>query len=106
MFVEEAGVPATVEAKPYRFEGAWFLRKDYQDIWKVEWANGEDDIVGEIKKVTIGSKEWNRKAFGKIFRRKRHLQARIKGFRNPRRITLRRGYKSLSGNLCRISMIS
>lgn len=36
-------------------------------------------MVGAIDKVTNLSKEWNREKFGNIFRKKRLLQARIKG---------------------------
>lgn len=61
-----------------RFEAAWLTRDDYDSIWKNAWQ-GDRDFSEGLSDITRKSKAWNEETFGNIFRRKRLLQARIKG---------------------------
>lgn len=82
MFKSDAGGIPDRHLRPLRFEGAWLMRRDYQVIWENAWRGYDDDVVGAIERVTELSSEWNKNVFGNIFKRKRLLQARIKGIQN------------------------
>ncbi|XP_031091057.1 uncharacterized protein LOC115996050 [Ipomoea triloba] len=78
MFMDEAGRPPAKHLRPNRFEAAWLAKPDYEDIWKDATRNMHDNIEVMIEKISKNSLLWNKKVFGNIFHRKRHLEEKIK----------------------------
>lgn len=55
--------------RPFRFQVAWMLHKDYFS-WMEEWpCNG--DLVGALKRFQLKLVAWNRDTFGRILKRKK-----------------------------------
>ncbi|XVF22870.1 hypothetical protein REPUB_Repub12eG0208500 [Reevesia pubescens] len=64
--------------RPFRFEMAWLLHEEFPNLIRASWDNNSD-LLMNLNSFTSIVKEWNQLCFGNIFRRKRHLQARIQG---------------------------
>lgn len=79
MFMSMAGSPPPRDSRPFHFEAAWFSRDDYDELWKSALRDSGGSFLEFIKIIIAKSKHWNLNVFGNIFKRKRQLEARIKG---------------------------
>ncbi|KAL7166943.1 hypothetical protein ACSBR2_037579 [Camellia fascicularis] len=65
--------------RPFRFEAAWMTHPGLIDVINSSWTNMNHNLIDSTADFTCKVKEWNRVVFGNIFKRKRHLLARIEG---------------------------
>lgn len=65
--------------RPFRFVAAWADHPRYLDVVKNAWRSGNEDITRKLDRVRAESTTFNSEVFGDIFRRKRHIEARLKG---------------------------
>ncbi|PWA44555.1 hypothetical protein CTI12_AA523610 [Artemisia annua] len=79
LFIKTNGlVPPPRGHKPFRFLSAWLTHENFETFVKTTWRN-DIPIVLFLKKFAEDQQEWNKTKFGNIFRKKRHLWARIAG---------------------------
>jgi hypothetical protein len=67
--------------RPFRFEAAWISHHNFAAFVEKEWQPGEAMIivVDFLNQFTTSPRNWNHEVFQNIFRRKRHLLARLHG---------------------------
>ncbi|XP_028113017.1 uncharacterized protein LOC114311151 [Camellia sinensis] len=65
--------------RPFRFEAAWISHPGFLDIINSSWTNMHNNLLDSTAEFTRRVTEWNKEVFGNIFKRKRHLLARIEG---------------------------
>ncbi|XP_019162696.1 PREDICTED: uncharacterized protein LOC109159124 [Ipomoea nil] len=99
LFMDAAGSPPDRNLRPFRFEAAWLNRDDYGLIWKNATNGGDQEIVNILGDITEKSKAWNRDVFGNIFKRKRDLEARIRGIQSNPYYATSRGLQALEKRL-------
>ena len=76
MFLRCSGIDGIRGIRTFRFEAAWASHQDYGRVVENAWDRGNQDVVWRVKEDSIVC---NKEVFGNIFRRKRHLEARLKG---------------------------
>lgn len=64
--------------KPFKFQAAWFLHSDFQNMLKREW-HWRGDVMCSLKSLAEKLRAWNRDTFGNIFWRKKRLTRRLEG---------------------------
>ncbi|XP_019162202.1 PREDICTED: uncharacterized protein LOC109158760 [Ipomoea nil] len=77
LFIGHAGRPPDKHLRSVRFEAAWLTRSDYGEVWKKVTSHGVQNIETIIATVTKDNICWNKKVFGNIFSRKRHIENMI-----------------------------
>ncbi|KAL7260635.1 hypothetical protein ACSBR1_006322 [Camellia fascicularis] len=65
--------------RPFRFEAAWMSHPSLLDVINSSWSNMNNNLLDSTTEFTIRVKKWNREVFDNIFKKKRHLLARIEG---------------------------
>lgn len=68
--------------KIFHFQAAWTHHPDYEAVVDNTWSHTLGCTLHKLHQVREQSIIFNKDVFGNIFRRKRHLQARIKGVHN------------------------
>lgn len=68
LFMDSVGDAPPRNKRPFRFETAWLMREDYDDIWINTWRNTNVDFMQGINDIVTKSKHWNTNTFGNIFR--------------------------------------
>lgn len=73
------GLPQPRGPKPFRFEASWMVHKDYQGVVQKAWGEKRGKPLEALDQVRIYSQIFNKDVFGNIFRRKKTIEARMKG---------------------------
>jgi len=76
------GLPLARGPRPFRFEGAWIDHKDYADLVSQSWTSSNHDTIIALKNVMKNSITFNQEVFGNIFKRKKHIERRLKGIQH------------------------
>lgn len=66
-------------AKLFHFQAAWITHPDYEALVYNTWSQTAGDAIAKLGSVRMHSITFNRDTFGNIFKKKRRLEARIKG---------------------------
>ncbi|XP_057432951.1 uncharacterized protein LOC130725777 [Lotus japonicus] len=86
----QCGSPQTLaHNRPFRFLAAWADHPDFAAVVDNAWRSGEECITSKLERVREASTVFNKEVFGNIFRRKRHVEARLRGVQREldRRVT-------------------
>lgn len=73
------GMPQVRGPKPFRFEAAWIVHNEYQGVVQTAWEEKRGKPIDALAHVQEKSVIFNREIFGNIFKRKRIIEARMKG---------------------------
>lgn len=65
--------------KSFHFQATWLSHPEYPNLVTNTWNSTQGNVYNKLHKVQVESTKFNEKVFGNIFKRKRHLDARIKG---------------------------
>ncbi|KAL6567778.1 hypothetical protein OROGR_001446 [Orobanche gracilis] len=65
--------------RPFRFLAAWVDHPVYKDVVDNAWREVQEDISIKLERVRHDSLNFNKEVFGNIHRRKRRVEARLKG---------------------------
>ncbi|XP_028098516.1 uncharacterized protein LOC114298184 [Camellia sinensis] len=65
--------------RPFRFQVAWMTHPGLIKVITSSWNDMKNNLIDSTDEFTRRVKEWNKKVFGNIFKRKRHLLAHIEG---------------------------
>lgn len=65
--------------KSFHFQATWLSHPEYPNLVTNTWNSTQGNVYNKLHKVQVESTKLNEKVFGNIFKRKRHLDARIKG---------------------------
>ncbi|XP_057449118.1 uncharacterized protein LOC130740498 [Lotus japonicus] len=65
--------------RPFRFNAAWSDHSQFEVVVENAWRSGDEDIIIKLDRVREASQDFNKEVFGNIFRRKRHVEARLRG---------------------------
>ncbi|XP_057442323.1 uncharacterized protein LOC130734042 [Lotus japonicus] len=65
--------------RPFRFMAAWMEHENYRSLVSNAWNRGSDNVQSKLSSVQVDSIAFNKDVFGDIFRRKRRIEARLKG---------------------------
>lgn len=79
LLVRCGGLPEVQGSRPFRFEAAWIVHDEYQDIVARAWSKGHDTPVASLHHVRDYSISFNEDVFGNIHRRKRKIKRRLQG---------------------------
>ncbi|GKU87265.1 hypothetical protein SLEP1_g1695 [Rubroshorea leprosula] len=82
MLCVDTSSPANRNAKPMRFEAAWLTHENFGTVFSEAWSAHSLSLPDAISSVRETCIQWNRDVFGDIFKKKRHLQARLAGIQN------------------------
>lgn len=66
-------------AKNFHFQAAWMSHPDYEALVQNTWSNSKSNAMLKLDRIRDQSLTFNKKVFGNIFRRKKHLEGRIRG---------------------------
>jgi exonuclease III len=73
------GLPLARGPRPFRFEAAWIDHKDYESLVRNSWNSSNHNTITALNIVKENSIIFNHEVFGNIFRRKKHVESRLKG---------------------------
>jgi len=76
------GLPLARGPRPFRFEAAWIDHKDYADLVKRSWTSQNHNRTATLAKVQENSITFNHEVFENIFKRKKHVENRLKGIQS------------------------
>lgn len=79
LLLRMGGLPQSRGPKPFRFEAAWMVHEDYQGVVKQAWEERRGKLLEALDQVRHYSQIFNKDVFGDIFRRKKTIEARMKG---------------------------
>lgn len=65
--------------RPFRIQAAWTLHQDFHALVQAAWSNGNHVVLNSLDTVRDDALEFNRNIVGNIFRRKRTIEARLRG---------------------------
>lgn len=71
--------PASRGIRPFRFEAAWASHQDFRHVVVDAWNKGNHGVIDGLNIVQEEATRFNEEVFGKKIRRKRLLEARIRG---------------------------
>jgi len=77
-----SGLPLAKGPRTFRFEAAWIDNEDYADLVDRSWRSSIHNTINALCKVWDHSITFNHEVFGKIFRRKKRVENRLKGVQN------------------------
>lgn len=73
------GLPEVRGQRIFRFEAAWIVHEDYQQVMEGAWHRGQGSLGDALNYVREASITFNTYVFGNIFRKKIALENRIRG---------------------------
>jgi hypothetical protein len=76
------GLPLARGPRPFRFEAAWIDHKDYESLVRNSWNSSNHNTITALNIVKENSIIFNHEVFGNIFRRKKHVESRLKGIQS------------------------
>ncbi|KAF1869450.1 hypothetical protein Lal_00022895, partial [Lupinus albus] len=79
LLVRCGGQVDIIQNRSFRFQAAWTTHKDYLGFVQEAWNHGVRDVVGGLTRVKDELIFFNKTIFGNIFRRKRRVEARLRG---------------------------
>lgn len=95
MLLRCGGLPAFRGTRPFRFEAIWTSHQDSKKVVGEAWNKGNHAVMDGLDDVREDAVKFNEEVFGNVFRRKRLLEARIRG--------VQKRMKNVdSSHLCRI----
>lgn len=65
--------------RPFKFMAAWVDHPDFAPLVNNAWRQSEESIQVKLARVRQDAVDFNQNVFGNIFRRKRRIEARLKG---------------------------
>lgn len=68
-----------IRRSTFRFQCAWYSHPDFNNWLSSTWSKGSEDICEKTKLFMGEAKTWSHEVFGDLNKRKRRLQARLKG---------------------------
>ncbi|KAK9922738.1 hypothetical protein M0R45_031185 [Rubus argutus] len=66
-------------ATPFRFQAMWMSHNEFAPYVGNTWKSSSGTFVEKITALSTALQEWNNNTFGNIFKRKKHLLARLGG---------------------------
>lgn len=69
----------SIKAIFFHFQAAWIDHPEYGNLVENAWNQTDGNIIAKLCKVQDKSLIFNKEIFGNLFKRKRQLEARIKG---------------------------
>jgi hypothetical protein len=82
LFLRFGGLPLTRGPRPFRFEAVWIDHKDYENVVRNSWNSSNHNTITALHKVKEKFIIFNHEIFGNIFKRKKHVESRLKGIQN------------------------
>lgn len=79
LFLRLGGLPMARGPRPFRFEAAWIMHNDYQEVVQSAWREKRGKPIEALVQVRDQSIIFKDEVFGSIFRKKRVIEARMKG---------------------------
>jgi len=79
LLIRFGGIPLARGPRPFHFEAAWIDHNDYADLVKSSWISQNHNITAALAKVQENSITFNQDVSGNIFKRKKHVENRLKG---------------------------
>lgn len=79
LLLKLGGTPQPRGPKQFRFEAAWAMHEDYQGIVQTAWEQKRGKPLEALDQVRIQSLIFSKDVFDDIFRRKRNIEAWLKG---------------------------
>lgn len=79
LFLRLGGLPQMRGPRPFKFEAAWIVHSDYQGVVQHAWGTRRGRPMEALAQVRDQSINFNKEVFGNIFKRKRNIEARIRG---------------------------
>ncbi|OMO87284.1 reverse transcriptase [Corchorus capsularis] len=79
LFVDFLGTHHKSKNRPIRFEAAWLVHSEFDDMFSLAWEKGEGSLPKAIDEVVKAVTVWKSEVFGNIHKKKRLLLARIRG---------------------------
>ncbi|PNY05589.1 ribonuclease H [Trifolium pratense] len=76
------GLPLARGPRPFRFEAAWIDHEDYSEVVDRAWKSANHNPVLALTNVRENSITFNQETFGNIFKRKKHIERRLRGIQN------------------------
>jgi len=76
------GLPLARGPKPFCFKAAWIDHNDYADLVKQSLNSFNNNTITALQNVRDKSIIFNKEVFGSIFKRKKHVENRLKGVQN------------------------
>jgi endonuclease/exonuclease/phosphatase family metal-dependent hydrolase len=76
------GLPIVSGPRPFCFEAAWIDHADYSALVERAWTSSNHNTTTALNNVRQDSITFNQEVFGNIFKRKRHIESRLKGVQN------------------------
>lgn len=70
-------------SKPFRFQAMWLSHPHYANIVSSSWDQCSRDLLTKLKGVSLEVHNWAKRDFGKVFRKKRHIQKALDRRYNP-----------------------
>ncbi|XP_057432499.1 uncharacterized protein LOC130725245 [Lotus japonicus] len=64
---------------PFHFLAAWAEHSQFETLVENSWRTGEENISLKLNRIREASQVFNKEVFGNIFRRKRHIEGRLRG---------------------------
>lgn len=64
--------------RPFKFQNAWFLHKEYYNWMRNEWRCTAD-LITALREISIKLAAWNKATFGHIFQWKKRNLLRLEG---------------------------
>lgn len=69
----------STKAKSFHFQAAWISHPNYEGLVQSTWNESPGNAMFKLKKIEDKSLIFNKEIFGNIFRKKRRIEARLRG---------------------------
>jgi hypothetical protein len=76
------GLPLARGPRPFRLEAAWIDHQDYANLVSQSRNSSNHNTITALKNVKENSIIFNHEVFGNIFKRKKHMESRLKGIQS------------------------
>ncbi|XP_056692250.1 uncharacterized protein [Spinacia oleracea] len=68
--------------KPFRFEPMWLMEPSFEGVVRGAWGRVCENLGTKLNQVGEEILDWNHNEFGNLYKRKKHVLARLKGTKN------------------------
>jgi len=92
--------------RPFRFQAAWCTHTNYSNAVLNAWNKGNGSVVASLQNVEKGSLTFNEEHFGNIFRRKKHLESKMRGIQRVLEEVDSTGFFSFTRIFCKSMKVS